>query len=110
MFLKESDKPVPNKPQQDLLAKYSNEVLVYHLNYCLKAKLLEGESQDFITYRIDDLTPEGHQFMANIRSNAIFEKTKAIGKKLGVESLCGIARIAEGVVTETIKNYLAGQP
>lgn len=107
IFLKESDKPVPNKPQKDLLEKYSNEVIVYHLNYCLKAKFLEGAVPDLVTYKIDDLTPEGHQFMANIRSDTFFNKTKAVGKKLGIESLYGIARIAEGIVAETIKAYLA---
>ena len=107
MYAKDSDKPVPNKPQQELLAKYSNEVLVYHINYCLKARFLEGSLPDMVTYKIDDLTPEGHQFMANIRSNTVFNKTKEIGKKLGVESLMGFARIAEGIVAETIRACLA---
>ena len=107
VYLKESDKPVPNRPQQELLEKYSNDVLVYHINYCLKAHLLEGQLLGLVEYKIDDLTPEGHQFMANIRSDTVFNKTKEIGKKLGVESLYGIARIAEGIIAETIKAYLA---
>lgn len=110
MYLNESEMPVPNKPQQELLSKYSNEVIVYHLRYCLKAKFLEGSYQDSITYKIDDLTPAGHQFLADIRSNTVFNKTKEIGKKLGIESIHGFARIAEGVIAETIKTYLASQP
>ena len=109
IFLRESDKPQPNEFQKKLLEKYSNETLVYHIRYCLKAKFLEGNPYDNRGITITDLTPEGHQFLADIRSNTIFNKTKEIGIKLGVESLHGIARIAEGVVTETIKTYLASQ-
>lgn len=102
----DSANPQPNEFQQRLLKKYSNEMLVYHIRYCLKAGFLEGNPYDNMGITITDLTPEGHKFMADIRSDTIFNKTKEIGKKLGIESLRGMARIAEGVVLETIKANL----
>lgn len=110
MYLNEEELPTPKSEQTILLAKYTNEVLVYHLNYCIKAGLLEELSNPGPSYiAVSDLTPAGHNFMANIRNDSLFNTTKKIGLKLGIESLSGIVRIAEGVVTETIKSYLSGQ-
>jgi len=110
VYLHEDDLPTPDDNQRKLLNDYSNEVLVYHLNYCIKAGLLEEFHNPGPSYiAVSDLTPAGHNFMANIRNDSIFNTTKKISLKLGIESLSGIVRIAEGVVTETIKSYLSGQ-
>nr|DAW65661.1 MAG TPA: YjcQ protein [Caudoviricetes sp.] len=108
LYLDSSELPVPDDHQQALLSNYSNEVLVYHLAYCIRANLLVPEvCLDANLISIKDLTPEGHAFLENIRSDAVYNKVKKICKKLGIESLSGIVHISESVVTEIIKAYLA---
>lgn len=46
--------------QQELLKKYSNEELVYHLTYCFKAFLLEEEEATYADQIVvKDLSPAG---------------------------------------------------
>lgn len=108
LYLDDAELPVPDDHQQALLSNYSNEVLVYHLAYCTRANLLIPEiCLDANLISIKDLTPEGHAFLENIRSDSVYNKVKKICKKLGIESLSGIVHISESVVTEIIKAYLA---
>ena len=104
MYAAENELPSPSAEQLELLNKYTNEQLVYHIRYCLDAKLLReatGSTAEIIA--IDDLTPQGHEFIANIRSDTVFNKTKSVLKKLGIESLQGAVQIAASVTTEIIK-------
>lgn len=108
VYLDASELPVPDDSQKSLLEKYSNETLVYHLTYCIRANLLIREfdlNDGKIIIR--DLTPDGHAFLENIRSDTVYEKVKKICKKLGIESLSGVVHISESVVAEIIKAYLA---
>lgn len=108
VYLDISELPVPDDFQKSLLGKYSNETLVYHLTYCIRANLLIREfglNEGKII--IKDLTPDGHAFLENIRSDTVYENVKKICKKLGIESLSGVVHISESVVTEIIKAYLA---
>lgn len=108
IYLDSSELPVPDDHQQALLSNYSNEVLVYHLAYCIRANLLIPEiCLDANLISIKDLTPEGHAFLENIRSNTVYEKVKKIAEKIGVKSLSSFVHISEAVVTEIIKAYLA---
>ena len=108
IYLDTSERPIPDDSQNSLLEKYPNETLVYHLTYCIRANLLIRDiNLDDNLIAIKDLTPEGHAFLENIRSDTVYEKVKKICKKLGIESLSGIADISKAVVTEIIKAYLS---
>ncbi|WP_455630784.1 DUF2513 domain-containing protein [Megamonas sp.] len=102
------DDELPKTPpyQEKLLEKYTNEEIIYHLQYCLKDNLIElhtnSMSSDIL---VKDLTPKGHEFLANIRYNTVYEKTKQICKKLGVQSLSSFVQIAQNVTSEIIKSY-----
>ena len=88
----------PTSYQKLLLKKYSNEELIYHLKYSIKADLIEpydSNSQEEII--IEDLTPKGHEFI---------EKTKSICKELGVKSLSSVVQISENVISEIIKSHI----
>lgn len=104
MYLRESAIPQPDKEQKELLSKYPNDVLVYHLNYCINARLLcQVSGQDSHLLVIQDLTPEGHKFVANIRSPKVFSLVKKVLKMLGLDSLDAASYISQAVVIEIIK-------
>lgn len=107
MYRRESEIPQPDEAQNELLSKYPNEVLVYHLTYCINAGLLSPAiNQDSCALVIQDLTPEGHNFLANIRSPKAFSMLKKVLKALEIESLSAASRIAQAIVLEIIKKGL----
>ena len=92
-------------PRFSKLNTYSKEEVAYHIQQCEKANLIHGvsiyglgDSADII-----DLTPEGHQFLSNIRENKIWNGVKEIAGKVGTSSLDAITQIASNVITELIK-------
>lgn len=90
-----------------LLEKYPCPEIMYHLNYCQKDSLIEfSDMSSPLNIIVADLTPSGHKFLADIRHKTVFEKTKTIAKKLGVESLPAFRDIAGSVTSEIVKSYL----
>lgn len=96
----------------DHLPAYSIEELNYHCLQMIDAELLNAKSMNVIGYispqiwRIFDLTYTGHQFLADIRSESTWNKTKSIAKNVGSESLHALKDIAVSVVTSAIQNKL----
>lgn len=89
------------------LAKYTHEELIYHIQQADWSNLLTGvhyyEAGGCST--ISDLSPEGHDFLANIRNDDIFAKVKSVGKELGIVSLKSIMQIATSTAVVNIKNH-----
>lgn len=95
--------PKPNEQQQKLLKKYSNEELIYHLNYCVKAELLAlANSSEKILIIVSDLTPKGHELIGNIRDPKNFSSTKHILSKASVITLEALIDIAKAVAAASI--------
>lgn len=108
LYINADDKPKPNTAQKKLLEKYSNETLVYHLRYCIEAKLLtEFDSPDGNIIVIKDLTPLGHDFIGNIRHDPVFQKVKTVLNLLGVKTLEAATQASSLVVTEIIKKAIS---
>ena len=89
------------------LSKYSHDEIAYHIHQCNLAELIfdchfHGNGA-YIT--VDDLTPAGHEFLANTRQDSIWENTKEIAAKIGATSMGSLVQIAGSVVTEIIKNH-----
>lgn len=63
--------------------------------------------ENILFISLDDITYEGHQFLANIRENRIWNGVKEIAGKIGATSLDAIVQIASNVVTELIKAYFS---
>lgn len=104
--------PIPPPDYQtDLLKKFDNDELIYHINYCFQADLLStdrplGVYQIFIS----DLTPKGHNFLENIRDNKVWSGVKGVAAKVGSKSLDAVIQIASNVITELIKaQFCIGQ-
>ncbi|NFL75523.1 DUF2513 domain-containing protein [Clostridium sporogenes] len=89
----------------ELLSKYSNNEVLYHIKQCELSELITEVSW-FIdsACAIHDLSPEGHKFLADIRSDTTWNKTKEISKKVGSSSISALKEIATAVITELIKS------
>ena len=96
---------------QNILPGYSEDELQYHCLQLLDAELIKATNIATIGYllpkigRIFDLTYQGHQFLADIRSDTTWNKTKQIAKSIGSESLHAIKDIATNVIVSAIQNY-----
>ena len=88
----------------DLLQKYTFDEVRYHINQCELSNLIT-KVHKFLdgSCLIQDLSPSGHQFLADIRSDNNWNKTKSIAKTVGTSSLTAIKEIATNVIAEVIK-------
>lgn len=81
------------------LKKYDFATLAYHVNQCaMRHYFTSAEFDGNWNCIIRDLTPEAHNFIANIRDNTIWNKVKKKMVELGVSSLEQIPVIAAAVV------------
>lgn len=93
--------------QTALEKQYDNEKLMYHLRYCVESDLLVfDKSNGLYQMRIRDLTPKGHEFLANIRSKSIWDKVKGLASKVGSNGVDAVIEIAKAVAVETAKGIL----
>lgn len=111
--LEESEIMIGNSPipfpdyQSKLLEKFSNDELIYHLNYCVESDLLTtNESYGLYQIFIMDLTPKGHDFLENIRDSKVWSNVKDIASKVGSKSLDSIIQISSNVIAQLIKSQL----
>ncbi len=82
------------------LAKYEKDVVRYHIQQCEMNGLIIILERDYSgTFHILDLTPKGHEFLANIRSDNIWADVKTISSKVGSASLSTLIQIATSVIT-----------
>lgn len=96
----------------DKLPGYTEAELQYHCLQLIDAGFLDAITIQTLSSplqicRIKDLTYSGHQFLADIRSDTTWNKTKQIAKNVGSESLHALKDIAVGVVTSAIQGMLA---
>lgn len=99
--------PIPFPEYQTALLKdFSNDELIYHINYCMEANLLSSDSP-YNAYQIviQDLTPKGHEFLENIRDNKIWSGVKDVAAKVGSKSLDSVSLIASNIITQLIRAY-----
>ena len=87
------------------LKQYNHDEIVYHIHQCSLAGLIRGENITltgaYIT--VEDLTPAGHEFLANIRKNWIWERVKDVSEEIGTQSLSALVEIAKLSLLEAIK-------
>lgn len=78
--------------------------ILYHINQMDKSGLIEiSLYADGIT-AISDLTPYGHNFLANIRSDTVWNKTKDVLNVVGSKSLDTVVQVSSNVITQIIKS------
>lgn len=91
------------------LTKYDYEEVLYHASQAHLSNLLIGTTF-FMSrsdgFHVSDLSPKGHEFLANIRAESNWNKTKEIAKSVGSFSLDALTKIAIGVITSAINKQL----
>lgn len=97
----------PDTLKQELNEKYDNQTIMYHLNYCIEAGLLKStDNSRSIMITIQDLTPLGHEFTANIRNEGNYQSFKEKAIKAGVITFKSILEIANNVAASSITKAL----
>lgn len=96
---------------QEKIPNYSENELQYHCLKLLEGGFLDATSVEYIRtpkkiVRIFDLTYEGHQFLADIRSDTTWNRTKEVAKNIRIESLHAVKDIAVATVTALIQNKM----
>ena len=89
----------------ELLPKYGRDKLEYHLRQCVWngfVKIYDDGIQTNGDYQVKDLAPPAHTFLANIRSDTIWKKTKEAANKVGSISLDVLATTAAQIVVGLI--------
>ncbi len=95
---------VGSKRHFPILGKYDYSKIHYHLRYLkMKGLIFNPEPLSPDSY---DLSPDGHEFLSNIRDNNNWNKIKGISSNIGFASLKVVSAIAEGVATAAINQQL----
>ena len=90
-----------------LVGKYTSTEIRYHIQQCeYDGLLINSEWTMDNTFTVLDISPKAHQFLANVRSQTIWEKVKAIAVKIGVVSLQALIQISNTVTAEQIQSSL----
>lgn len=89
------------------LSCYSPEEVAYHIKQCDLHGYFEGMHEFVEEYEISFLSPSGHAFLSDVRSDTVWNHTKTVAGKIGAWSLDALTKIATGVVTELIKKQLS---
>ena len=98
----------PSEVPESLKDKYSTNELFYHIKQCELSGLIRNVTwfADGESCSIRDLDPLGHQFLADIRSDTNWNKTKDIAQKVGSTSLDVISKIASEVIASLLKSQI----
>lgn len=94
--------------QEKLLEKYDNDTLLYHVHFCVEAEFAKTSlEQSRYKMWIADLTPKGHEFLANIRDTKQWTTVKKGLAAVRNYSLSAISSVAQGVTSAAINAYLS---
>ena len=95
-----------DKLYENLIPKYSQEEILYHVRQCEHSGLFLKVQHYFGGFSIQDLSPYGHQFINDIRQDTNWNRTKDIAKNVGSFSLDVLKDISSQVITNLISNQL----
>ena len=86
---------------------YSSDEVMYHVNQCEMSGYFSKTSSDLDgNITIVSLSPLGHQFIDNIRSDDVWKDVKQVSDTVGSKSLTALSQIASGVITALIEHQL----
>lgn len=90
---------------EDMKINYDNNEIAYHIQQCKNFGFISA-SPALGCVTIKDLTPNGHMFLANIREEKNWSKTKEIANKTGSFSLKALYDISTNVISGLIINAI----
>ena len=85
---------------------YSPNEVLYHIRQCHESGFFIGNTR-FLHDGciIKDLSPAGHEFLANIRKDTNWNRTKEIAQSIGSTSL----DVMKDIAAQVISNLISGQ-
>lgn len=88
----------------NLQPKYEVDEIMYHIRQCEHSELFIDKVSYFIGggCMVRDLSPKGHEFIANIRKDTNWNRTKSIAKDVGSVSINALTDIASQIIAELI--------
>lgn len=91
--------------------KYSYEEIRYHLRQCDWSGMVVDLSLNLSgDCTIRDISPKGHEFIANIRKDTVWNGVKSVAHKVGSTSLSALVQISSAVIAELIKSQFIINP
>ena len=93
---------------QNCLLHYSSEQILYTLiklyeGAYINAQLIRSSDGQLITFRVYDMTFQGHEFLEKIRSDTVWnQKLKPVFKTIGSMSLEVISSVANSAITSLV--------
>ena len=90
----------------DISDEFTNETVIYHIKQCVDSGLIEEGRGTMREIWIEDLTPKGHEFLANIRDNNNWNEIKKQVINVGATALNVITQIASNVISAKISNII----
>lgn len=97
------DFPSESPDKYKILSNYQENVVLYHIKQCELSGLV-AQVKWFLSGNclVGHLSPKGHEFLENIRSDTNWEKTKTIAREAGSLSLQALAQIATSVISDML--------
>lgn len=88
---------------------FTLEEIAYHARQCELAGLFYHYKarEHSLYFQVGDLTPEGHEFLANIRDDSVWKSVLEVSKKVGAKSVSAIAQVAKMFIAELIKSQIS---
>jgi hypothetical protein len=97
----------------EALPDYAEDEINYSIIKLKEAGFIDAIIREYnnglAILRLDDITYTGHQFLADVRSDNVWNDIKEVSKKVGSNSISAISQIATGVISAIIKNQLGLQ-
>ena len=92
------------------LSKYSYNEIMYHIRQCSENNFFIGKVEYYMDggCTIIDLSPSAHEFLANIRKDTNWNKTKSIAKTVGSFSITALKEISVQVIASAISANFNG--
>ena len=92
---------------QELEDTYNHEEILYHIRQCEASGLFLKVQYFFGGFSIVGLSPEGHQFVNDIRQDTNWNRTKEVAKNVGSTSLDVLKEISVQVISNLISNQFS---
>lgn len=101
-------KPIELKTLQNDLKQYTPEDIFYSVYNLHQIHFIEGKFNDVSNMKmmfceIENVTYAGHQFLASVRPESIWSKTKSVVSKVGVHTLGFVEGVAHDIAVESAK-------
>ncbi len=101
---------IPISKLRSALKGYSEDEIAYHCLKLSEAGFLVVYQPDIDGVRlpthVEDITYDGHQFLATVRPDTVWQSTKQAAVKVGVFSIKTLFDIAVGISGDLIKGML----